>query len=43
MDELVHHCLRELAFDGDLGALRYLLKGCGSNPPWALLALSSHG
>ena len=19
MDELVHHCLRELAFDGDLG------------------------
>jgi hypothetical protein len=22
MDELVHHCLRELAFDGDLGESR---------------------
>jgi hypothetical protein len=21
MDELVHHCLREIAFDGDLGTL----------------------
>lgn len=22
MDDLVHHCLRELSFDGDLGELR---------------------
>jgi hypothetical protein len=29
MDELVHHCLRELAFDGDLGAL-VLRIFCGS-------------
>lgn len=37
MDELVHHCLRELAFDGDLGVLglRYFLGGCGSNPALA--------
>lgn len=25
MDELVHHCLRELAFDGDLGQLVYVI------------------
>lgn len=25
MDELVHHCLRELSFDGDLGTLALLL------------------
>jgi hypothetical protein len=29
MDELVHHCLRELAFDGDLGAFVTLF-------PWGL-------
>ena len=25
MDELVHHCLRELAFDGDLGESFYVI------------------
>jgi hypothetical protein len=25
MDELVHHCLRELAFDGDLGKFVYVI------------------
>jgi len=38
MDELVHHCLRELAFDGDLGAFVYVMfwgAGGGSNPAWA--------
>ena len=25
MDELVHHCLRELAFDGDLGEFVYVI------------------
>ena len=25
MDELVHHCLRELAFDGDLGGFVYVI------------------
>jgi hypothetical protein len=39
MDELVHHCLRELAFDGDLGALFYVfLAGLRFEPAWARLA-----
>ena len=25
MDEFVHHCLRELAFDGDLGQFIYVI------------------
>lgn len=35
MDELVHHCLRELSFDGDLGECRRLsrLGRSSSNPP----------
>lgn len=32
MDELVHHCLRELSFDGDLGEFCLLGTSC-SNPP----------
>jgi hypothetical protein len=39
MDELVHHCLRELAFDGDLGKFVYVNpedgERAGSNPPRA--------
>ncbi len=26
MDELVHHCLRELAFDGDFGKFVYVIE-----------------
>ena len=39
MDELVHHCLRELAFDGDLGKFVYVNpedgEQAGSNLPRA--------
>jgi hypothetical protein len=39
MDELVHHCLRELAFDGDLGKFIYVIpeygERAGSNLPRA--------
>jgi hypothetical protein len=44
MDELVHHCLRELAFDGDLGKFRLrdvslvLREGGGSNLAWGALS-----
>ena len=33
MDELVHHCLRELAFDGDLGESSSNPPACTSSPP----------
>jgi hypothetical protein len=36
MDDFVHHCLRELAFDGDLGEFFYVIlkygERAGSNP-----------
>ena len=43
MDELVHHCLRELAFDGDLGMFIYVIleygEQAGSNLPRACCRL----
>jgi hypothetical protein len=47
MDELLHHCLRELSFDGDLGEFRNMASYSweeGSNPLRASvdLSLSAH-
>jgi len=42
MDELVHHCLRELAFDGDLGEFVYVIREdgerAGSNLPMGVVS-----
>ena len=43
MDELVHHCLRELAFDGDLGASFYVIfrgPAVRTRPRHGILAVS---
>ncbi len=47
MDELVHHCLRELAFDGDLGQFVFYViledgERAGSNLPMAWCRLIAH-
>lgn len=48
MDELLHHCLRELSFDGDLGKYLYyhhvMVATCaGSNPIPTTILLTFDG